>query len=475
MSIVASLLNSAKALSIHSKGAEIAGRNIANVNNPEYARQQLIIKDQGSIGRASNWVDLGIKTEEIRNVRNSVLDAQIIREQFSGGSLEMQSQFLRTMESILGEQLDRSADSASSLQSPDALLSPSGISNAIDQFYNAFSEVAANPTDDSQKAVLLEKAAVLTDRFHTIDQQLTQTDANINTQINQTVDEANELLAQIATLNAEITRLERTTGRAALELRDDRQGRLEELGQLMNFETQQLSTSSGHLNVFVRDSSNNPVLLVDGLSQVASMAYDGTNFTAGSSATNVTITGGEMYGAHSVRTNELATLRTDLDSLARGFVTEVNSAYNPSGTGGEDFFVAANLTAGDIAVTGTLTASNLKTTNSGDAGANELALAVADLMNKDVTFSNSFVGTFNQHMVSIATDLGASINTIELQRENQSVVEGMLKQERDALIGVSMDEEITDIIRYQRAFQASARVISTMDTLLDTVVNGLKR
>ena len=475
MSIISSLLNTARALSIHSKGAEIAGRNIANVNNPEYARQQMIIKDQGSLGTVRNWVDLGIKTEEIRNIRSSILDNQIIREQFSSGSLEMQSQFLRTIQSILGERLDRSFDSASSIQSPEALLSPSGLTNSIDQFLNAFSEVAANPTDDSQKAVLLEKANILVERFHSIDSQLTQIDTDIADQIDENVTKANNLLAEIATLNSEITRLELATGRTALELRDSRQGRLEELGKLMNFETEQMDTSSGHLNVFVRDASNNQVLLVDGIEQVASMSYDGTNFAAGTGPTTVTINGGELYGAHSVRTNELATLMTDLDSLAEGLVNEVNAAYNPLATVGEDFFVAANITAGDIAVTGTLTPANLKTTNTADAGANELALAVADLINTDITFSNGYVGTFTEHMVSISTDVGKAINTVDLQKENQRVVEQMLMAERDSLGGVNMDEEMTDIIRYQRAFQASARVISTMDTLLDTVVNQMKR
>lgn len=475
MSLIASLLNSADSLGVHGKGAEIAGRNIANVNNPEYARQQIIINDQGSIGGTNNHLDLGIEIEEIRNVRNAVLDAQIIREEMTAGNLEVQSQFLRTMESVLGERLDRSFDSANSIQSPEALLSPSGISNAIDQFYNAFSEVAANPTDDSQKAVLLDKANILVDRFQEIDSQLTQLDADITTEINSTVTEVNTILSEIATLNSEITRVERATGRSALELRDSRQGKLEELAHYTNFETQQQTTSPGHLDVFVRDGANNQVLLVDGLSQVANLTYDGTNFSADSGPTVVSITSGELAGGHSARTNELTTLQAGLDSLAQGFVTEVNAAYNPLSTVGEDFFDAANITAGDISVVSTLTASNLKTSNTTDAGANELALAVADLNNTNVTFSNGFVGTFNEHITSIATDLGSSINTIELQSENQKVVENMLKQERDSISGVNMDEEITDIIRYQRAFQASARVINTLDTLLDTVVNGLKR
>jgi flagellar hook-associated protein 1 FlgK len=160
--------------------------------------------------------------------------------------------------------------------------------------------------------------------------------------------------------------------------------------------------------------------------------------------------------------------------LAAQLVGSVNSAYNPSGTT-DDFFDSSGTTAATIQLAGGLTATNLKASDGGAAGDNTTALAVANLANH--TFSTAggdlIDGTFGQHYSSAVTDLGQSLSGVNSRVDDEASIEKLVRAQRDAVSGVSLDEETSDLMKYQRAFQASSRVIQTIDSMLDTVINRL--
>jgi len=183
--------------------------------------------------------------------------------------------------------------------------------------------------------------------------------------------------------------------------------------------------------------------------------------------------GGSINGTLIARDGEIATLRTNLDNLAKQLVTSVNATYNPTGTTG-NFFNSAGLTAGTIALDGTLNATNLKASDGGAAGDNTIAQAVANLASKSfATPADSIDGTFSQYYSKTVTDLGQSLTTANAHVKSQTSIATLVKSQRDSVSGVSLDEEMADMIKYQRAFQASSRVVSIIDELLDTVVNRL--
>ena len=194
---------------------------------------------------------------------------------------------------------------------------------------------------------------------------------------------------------------------------------------------------------------------------------------AGTPATVLALKGGSLNGTLTARDGEITTLRTNLNNLARQLVTTVNATYNPTGLTG-NFFAAGGLTAGTIAIDSTLTAANLKASDGGAAGDNTIAQAVANLASQSFTTpANSINGTFSQFFSKTVTDLGQRLSTTNSHVTSQSSISSLVKSQRDSVSGVSLDEEMADMIKYQRAFQASSRVIQVIDELLDTVVNRL--
>ena len=164
----------------------------------------------------------------------------------------------------------------------------------------------------------------------------------------------------------------------------------------------------------------------------------------------------------------------EVEQLASVLKTEVNQIY-----AGDFFNLSTNNGKLDLNLNTTVTVSNLKATTTGRQGANDLALAMASLANKtfsstqdngvQVGIDGTFVGAFNRTVTGLAANLSsvnASIEDRKLSLENAS-------NARDAYSGVSQDEEITDMMKFQRSFQASARHVQIIDTLLDQVVNRL--
>lgn len=157
-------------------------------------------------------------------------------------------------------------------------------------------------------------------------------------------------------------------------------------------------------------------------------------------------------------------------------VTSVNAAYNPTGATG-DFFQASGTTAGSIDLVSSVTAATLKASDGGAAGDNSVALAVAQLSNTvfSTAAGNDIDGTFSGFFSKTVSKLGQALAGANSRVDDQSNIEKLVRGQRDGVSGVSLDEEMADLMKYQRAFQASSRVFTVMDDLLDVVVNRLSR
>src|SRR5690606_30607020 len=163
---------------------------------------------------------------------------------------------------------------------------------------------------------------------------------------------------------------------SAVDLRDQRQARLEELAAKLPVELR--DTPGGQVQILAKDGVGADILLVDLTTVHGTVAFTGTQITAGTPATAVALGAGSIHGALTARDGAVQTLRDDLDALAAQLVASVNAAYNPTGTTG-DFFDSAGVTAGSITLVSTLTAATLKASDGGPAGDNSVALAVAQL------------------------------------------------------------------------------------------------
>jgi flagellar hook-associated protein 1 len=187
----------------------------------------------------------------------------------------------------------------------------------------------------------------------------------------------------------------------------------------------------------------------------------------------LTLTGGSLAGNIDTRDGELASLRGDLNSLASTLISQVNSVhaggYNLNGGTGANFFTGTG--ASDIAVNSALVNNPNLVQAGGAAGAvgdNQVALALAQLANQPIaSLSNQ---TFSQKYNQTVAGLGQTLASVNDRVDNQTAVQTMLTNQRNSVSGVSLDEEMTNMITYQKAYEASARIINTVAQMLDTIL-----
>ncbi|MBI2516351.1 MAG: flagellar hook-associated protein FlgK [Opitutae bacterium] len=466
--LFSSLNASVKALTAQSRGIEMAGKNLANVNNTAYARQRVLFGDRGTVQTPEGAQSLGLEALGIQQLRDTLLDRQVLREVALKSGYEMEQQILQRAQASLGQSVG-GADAAGTGSSGG-----SGIGGALDDFFNAFQGLASRPTDTGERQTLLQKVDILTDRLRLADNRLAQTQADIDTQIQGDVDEANLLLQAIADLNTQIGRAEIGHPGSAVDLRDQRQAKLEELSAKLPIEVR--SGTNGMVNVVLKDASSADVVLVNDNAVTGPVTFTGTGFTGGSPATALAISSGSVAVALATRDGAVQDVRDRLDTLAHQLVVSVNAAYNPTSVPGADFFDPAGITAATITRLSGITAANLKA-GTGAAGDNSIATAVAAVGNQVfATSGGDFVnGTISQHYNNTVSNLGQALSTANSRAEDQFNIEKIVRSQRDGVSGVSLDEEMADLVKYQRAFQASSRVFSVIDELLDTVVNSLGR
>ncbi|HCJ12279.1 MAG: flagellar hook-associated protein FlgK [Verrucomicrobia bacterium GWF2_51_19] len=470
------LITQAQALGIQQKSIEIIGQNIANVNNPQYSRQKVNITTEGTVRSSDGVQNMGIKIDSIVQNRSVFLDEQIVKDTSRLSYYEAQEEFNSMVETAIGDKLNQSEEAAASNNEPDNVVGSAGIGAAISRFFNAVSSLATTPDDSTVKNKLFNEASSLVDQFHTVSERLTDLSDSIDDKINTDVDKINTLLSQVAEVNEEIDRAEVETTGTALDLRDKRQALLEELAGYINFH--QSKDDEGRLQVAIYDEDGNDLLLVDNRTVKQTVSYDSTRtatdeyaFYVGEagSETWLDTTGGTAHGAWKTKTGVLKDLSDEMDTLASNLVTEFNSVY--SGTvSGNNFFNSTGTTAATIDLDSTLTSgSDIEVNSDGSVGNNDIMKALEDLGNSNISGLDN--KTFHAYYVEKVTDAGNSINNISLRKSNMESLNQLLEAKRQAYGGVSINEEVTDLMRYQRSFQSISRVISVMNSLLEAIVN----
>ncbi|MSU62213.1 MAG: flagellar hook-associated protein FlgK [Pedosphaera sp.] len=464
-----------RSLSAQREGSEIAGHNLANVNNPAYARQRLLLQTALPVPSGVGLQGTGVEAVAIVQVRNLLLDQQVQSETSVRSSLEAQQQGLQYTEANLGQMIDRQASGPAGSAAAGGVGGQQGLAENISDFFNGFQSLSTNPTSLAERQVLLIKAENLSTQFNQVSDRLGEVNDSLNRSVQADVSSANLLLKDIATLNQQIVSSEVGSGGVANDLRDVRQQRLEELAKLTNIST--VTQTNGAVDVSIEGVS----MVSAGVVQDTLEAFDPGSgqfvVRAQTAAQTLSLTGGSLHGTMDVRDGSLASLRSDIDNLASNLITSVNAlhsgGFSLTGATGQKFFTGTG--AGDIAVNGALTSDPSAIQASGVAGAvgdNQVALALAQLANESLAALGG--QTFGERFGQSVAGLGQSLNSVNTQLENQNIVERMLLRQRDSFSGVSLDEEMTDLMKYQKAFQASAKLITTVDEMLEIIMN-LKR
>jgi len=490
--LISSLHNSSGALRVHSKGLEVVGKNLANVNNPAYAKQRVSSGDRGQINSGIATESMGVEAMELRQNRDTLLDKSVMRELNATSGLEAAKKVLQSAETALGQFLDRTKDSTSIQNAPGS--NGGSISDALTDFFNAWESFSVKPNDSGEKQLLIAKAQILADKINATDARLSQVQSDVDQQLKSDVDVVNQLLSEIAKTNEYIAKAELVKPFSAVDLRDQRQAKLEQLSKYMDIQFGPVE---------VDPPTNPPTIDPNGLGQIVVRAggqvlvdrnavagqstgdsgkvtgpfsYDATDRAikydqdgAGGVAPVDFISNGSLQSQINAAYVNVQSSRDDIALLARAIAEGVNSIYEGTQGNPNTFFIDPP-PSGLITFNSNITVSTLK--GSAKTGANDVALALAAL-GTDAIAAFGPNTTFAAHFNKTVTTLAQELNSTNIRLEDQKLAEEMALNSRDQYSGVSQDEEITDMMKFQRSFQASARHINIIDTLLDQIVNRL--
>lgn len=468
--LISNLATSSKALSVQSKGLEIAGKNLANINNRNYAKQRVEIGDKGSINTGIATESMGVEAMELRQNRDVLLDKSVMRELTASSGLEAAKKILESAETALGQFLDRTKDSTSIQNAGGA--NGGGISDALTDFFNAWESFSVKPNDTGVKQLLIAKAQILADKINATDKNLNQVQTDADNQLSTDVGIVNGILAEIAKTNEYIAKAELVKPYSAVDLRDQRQAKLEELSHYIDVQFSPTPDGLGQIDV-----TSSGVSLISGKDVLGkyeyakpSLSWNALDNTKDKTFNADDLPKGKIGAQILASTGTVKDARDGISVLATNLIKEVNDIYKIAASG-KDFFLTPTAPNGLIQFNSTdVTAGTLKA--SASAGGNQQALDIASLGSNSITGLGANV-TFNSHFNKTVTTLAQELNTTNIRLEDQKLSEEMARSSRDEFSGVSQDEELTDLMKFQRSFQATSRFINVVDNLLDQVVNRL--
>jgi flagellar hook-associated protein 1 FlgK len=498
-----SLSSASYALQTHSRSVEQAGKNIANINNPNYSRQRIVTGTIGTVA-SSTGVEAGpLVALGVQQVRDVYVDRQLLGELSYQSSLETQDFRLRQALSNLGDSVDRTSDA---LFVDDISQQGGGLRGDLDKFFNSFESLAARPTDATTRQVVFQSAEALVDSFNRTDRRMELMQNELETQISVETTSFNQRISELEELNREIGRLELVLPGSALDLRDMRQGKLEELSKYALVETVEAPGDNGQISVGIRNDAGDLTQLIQPGRGAKEIYFDSSarTFRVAGSGETLDIESGRLPALLEVRDTQIASVRSQLDLMASNVATEVNELYYqafqpatgsapavpeisffqqptppPSVSGLPSTVTAASITLysapSDPSVTDyeALASSSLRATTTTASGANELALVLAGIGSKDLSELGGM--TLSEFSINTVTGLAQEIEAVQNRVEVQDDVVLLLQTRRGEVSGVSMDEEVSQLLQYQRAFQASSRYFNVLSEMLETMINSLGR
>ncbi len=447
-----------QSLSVQQEATAIAGQNLANVNNPAYADEQLAVQAATPLETPTGEEGTGVEAVSITSMRNALLDAQIAAEGSVTGSLTSQQSALQQAEAYLDEEL-----SSTSSSSDTAASSSSGLTADLSNFFSSLQTLSTDPGNISDRQAVIQSAQQLTEQFNQVSSGLNTASSDLNSSIQSGVAAANQDLSQIASLNQQIMEAQ-DSGGTADQLVDEREQTIENLAGYVNVTTS--AQPDGAINVSIGGVS----MVAGGVTLASLQTYTNTSGQLLVSAQNVgtsppfslTLSGGSLEGSITARDGAVATLQSSLNTLASELINQVKAVYPGSFFSGTD--------AGDIGVNSTLVndPSTFQTGTTGDPGDNGVVLAMLNVADEPLSGLNN--QTLSQYYSQTVGAFGSSLQSVNEQLANSTSVAQMLTTQRDSASGVDTDTEMTNLLQFQKAYEASAELVTTVNEMLETLV-----
>ncbi len=406
---------------------QTASNNISNAESKGYSRQKAVLTSNPAYLTYGGWVGTGATVSAVIQMRDEFLDKKLLSATSDESMYSSLSSELSTISSVFQDDGE------------------SGISQALGNFWDAWDLLSQNPDGTVEQTSVYENAQNLADTIQSAQSALSSEADGIPDQIQSSLDQANSLISQIADLNKAITKTEAISSASANDLRDQRYQALKDLSEIIPVSWTE--DSNGTVTVTTTDESGSVTLATGG---TVNTVLDSSN----------TISGGSLGGLKQALEDANSYLSM-LDDFTQTLISNVNSIHGQNS--GTDVFTGTG--AADI----TASTDFLSGMDSSDEA--DRAISLTQLQGTTVTFSDGSQSTLSEYLSNIQKQIGTDLQNAQ---NSQSVSEAMVTQldeQQQSISGVSIDEELVDLIQFQQIYQAAAKVIDKTSQLLDAVIN----
>lgn len=425
MSGLLSTLNTAKSgMNVSQVAIQTTSHNISNINTPGYSRQrvnQSASSPYSMPGKNSNFgagqIGTGAQIDDVTRIRNSFYDYQYRSESHQYGNTSVKYEYFKNIEGIFNEPSD------------------TAISSSLNSFFNSWSELSKDPQSSGVKSVVIENGKYLSNSINSAFKRLESLEEGLDKQSEYIMDEVNSMLSQLDKLEKNI-KIIQGSGKSPNDFLDQRDQLLDNLSFKLNINDKDVKATLKKAY-----DANGKVTLDD-------LTKSGVKIS------------GELEGTLSMK-QEIKKYKDGLKQLANTITSNVNKAA------GQDIFKAKD---GElISINPEMLQEPEKINVTAD-----IALKVYELKSEKVNINGKDM-TINTFYNSMIQDLGQSSAAVIRDERNQSKLLENIDSSRSSVSGVSLDEEMISLVQLQHTYSANAKVMSTIDSLLDVVVNGLVR
>jgi flagellar hook-associated protein 1 len=448
-SLSSSMWIAAQALDVDQGALDATSNNIANQNTPGYSREVPVLTEGAPTEEGNVTYGGGVVLQQIQSVTDQLLQIQISDQNQQQSSAQTQYNTMQQVQELFSDPT-------------------SGIGGDFTSFFNSLSQLSTDPTSIPDRQAVLTAAQNLATSFNSTEQSLDSIQSGLNQSVSQNVTQINTLTAQIAQINGQVGQMQQL-GEDPGNLGDQETALIQQLSQLTN--VNQIQTENG---LTLTTGNGTPLVVGDqsfaltttagpnGMTDVSSQGQDITS----------TLQGGELGGNLQMRDTVIPGLLSQLDNLASQFSTSVNSAqatgYDLNGNAGQPLFSDTSGPGAASSLTVAITDPNLIAASSdGTQGSNGNVANLLAVQNQALPGGEDPLDTYS----SLVSQTGNLTDQAQAEVTASTSSLNSLNNQLGSVSGVNLDEETTNLMNYQRAYEAAARVVTTVDALTQSVLD----
>lgn len=484
MSGLFSTLNTAnKGLMAQQTALHTTGHNISNANTRGYSRQRVDMKADLSFNYPGvGQLGTGVKIEGVVRIVNDYVSKQIRQENGTFERFTAKSEVVDQLEIIFNEP------------------STTGLNFNLGEMFTAWTELSKNPEIPTSKTVVVEKSKTLADTLNHMANQIDSLENETIDQIEKNTWDFNSTIDKLHTLNKQIFNIA-VKGHVPNDLLDQRDLLLQDLSSITNFDVEYDKYGRATLSIDGNEVlANEKGIKYEMVANGQEISLKGVKEDNKDDNIDITdsIVSGKIKG-NMEALDDIKRSKTELDKFVKNMAAAINTIHKDGKEGAEDegwidfFTFDGEAGAGTIKVNSELLQNHGKV-NAGKKqdspeGDGSRALEISRLKNTKWVFTDDpdFSGLYDPNTMSIKSDpngstiesaYGTIVTVIGISKEhademvdNQEVLLAQLEMRRESTSGVSVNEEVTDLIKYQKAYEANAKVISVLTEMLDTLIN----